>query len=99
MSLTGDETGSSIEKLFSGICTASNRGGVRVRPIDRDPRGVIDIDLNDQSLGRNDVGDDWTTIVMPLAAPLHHSAPNTLTLRWHPAGEHCGMEVRDFSLR
>src|SRR5262249_48648125 len=61
-----------------------------VRPIGPDAgTRWIEVMLNGHLLGRQDVGDGWTPVTVPLGKPLYHSAPNVVTIRWryeHPAG-------------
>ena len=98
--LTSDETGPVIEKFFSGDY-ARGRSEImfRARPLDEGGAGSIDVELNGRRIGSTEVGESWTTITMPLPGALHHSAPNTLTIRWRSQTEGSGIEVRDFALR
>jgi hypothetical protein len=98
--LTSDETGPVIEKFFSWDYARLRRAiTFRAQPLGASGTGTIDVELNGRPLGRSDIGPAWTTITMPLTATLHHSAPNTLTIRWRSDSAGRGIEVRDFSLR
>jgi hypothetical protein len=83
--LTGDMTGSFLEKYFSwDYARDKTTVDFEVRAVGRDAQARwIDIDLNGQRLGRQELGRDWTRITLPLTGPRHHSAPNALTIHFH----------------
>ena len=83
--LSGDMTGPFLEKYFSWDYA---RGKTTV---EFEARAIgpsvqqrwIDIELNGQRLGRQELGSDWTRITLPLAGPRNHSAPNVVAIDFH----------------
>ena len=96
--LTGDVQGTEVTKLFSWDYARTRREiSFEVRPLGSASRGRwVEVELNGRRLGRQDVDDGWTRVTLPLGAPLHQSAPNAVTIRWHyrsaanPAGRVIG---------
>jgi Interleukin-like EMT inducer len=81
--LIGDVEGAKIEKIFSWDYAWGRREiAFQVRSVGPAERERwIEVDLNGRRLGRQDVGDRWASVVMPIARPLHYSAPNVVTIR------------------
>jgi hypothetical protein len=82
--LTGDQSGTQVDKLFSwDYARSRTEVHFEVQPIgpmvgDR----WVEVDLNDRPLGRQLVRDGPTAVAMALSQPLFHSAPNTVRIRW-----------------
>ena len=83
--LSGDMTGSFLEKYFSWDYARDKS------TVDFEARAVgpgardrwIDVDLNGRRLGRQALGNEWARVRFPLAGPRHHSAPNVLAVDFH----------------
>lgn len=82
--LTGDMRGTKIEKLFSwDYARTRHEISFEVRPLGPAARQRwIEVDLNGHPVGRQDIGDGQTTVVLPLVGPLYQSAPNAVTVVW-----------------
>ncbi len=80
--LSGDMTGSVLEKYFSwDYARDKHTVDFEARAIGPGARDRwIDVDLNGRRLGRQALGSDWTRVSLPLAGPRHHSAPNVVTV-------------------
>jgi len=83
--LSGDMTGRFIEKYFSwDYARDKSTVDFEARAIGPGARARwIEIDLNGQRAGRQDVGSDWTHVTLPLAGPRNHSAPNVVAIDFH----------------
>jgi hypothetical protein len=83
--LSGDMTGSFLEKFFSWDYAHGKR------TVDFEARAIgpgaqtrwIDVSLNGHGLGHPELGGDWTRVTLPLAGPRHHSAPNVVAIHFH----------------
>ena len=83
--LSGDMTGSFLEKYFSWDYARDKS------TVDFETRAVgpgardrwIDADLNGRHLGRQAIGSEWTRVTLPLAGPRHYSAPNVVAIDFH----------------
>jgi hypothetical protein len=80
--LSGDMTGPFLEKYFSwDYARGKAVADFEARAIGPGAQARwIEIDLNGQRAGRQDLGSDWTHVTLPLAGPRHHSAPNVVTV-------------------
>jgi hypothetical protein len=83
--LSGDMRGAFLEKFFSWDYARDKTA------VDFEVRAVgpgagtrwIDVALNGRQVGRQDLGDGWTRVALPLAGPRNHSAPNVVTVDFH----------------
>ena len=83
--LSGDMTGSFLEKYFSWDY-ARGKSTVEFEARASGPGAQarwIEIDLNGHRVWRQDVDSDWTHVALPLAGPRNHSAPNVVAVDFH----------------
>jgi hypothetical protein len=82
--LHGDQTGAQVDKLFSWDYARSRPAvSFRAEPVGPSARlRWVEVELNGRLLGRQDVGDTGADVRLALDQPLHHSAPNVVTIRW-----------------
>ncbi|PYM54375.1 MAG: hypothetical protein DMD79_24705 [Candidatus Rokuibacteriota bacterium] len=82
--LAADETGVQVDKLFSWDYARNRRElSFRVQPVGPPARERwVEVELNGRPLGRQEIGDAEVDVRMTLGQPLHHSAPNVVTIRW-----------------
>jgi hypothetical protein len=86
--LTGDMRGRVLAKYFSrDYARAKTRMTMEVRAFGPGaPRQWVDLDLNGQPLGQQELGSGWTSVSLPLSVRRFHSVPNVVTLRFRYEG-------------
>src|SRR5262249_45316389 len=82
--LHGEQTGVQVDKLFSWDYVRSRRVlSFRAEPLGPPARlRWIEVELSGRPPGRQEIGDAGADVRLALDQPLHHSAPNVVTIRW-----------------